>query len=368
MHCFSVVIPNLNQSRFLADALESLKHQTARFQLALMDGGSKDGFESVAESYSDIISWMRVGPDQGQAAAIAEGFAALDGDIVCWLNADDYYFPGALDRVAAFFQAHPKVDVVYGDAVHVKPDGGFLSYFPAIEVFDAKKIFRSCFICQPACFVRRRAYEAAGGLNTALKYTMDWDLWCRLVKSNAQFQYMPALLAAVRCYPQTKTLSGDRRRYYEIWRIGKTYGNQCLPIQWAGFYLYDLNFKKNTASGIEKILRWGLQQLRRAKKRFAPGPQDLLYGFHRWEHRVEGRCVIEIPWYHKAHVEKIRIQAKADSDRFQVRINQGLPMEIYLKNGWLEVSVPQNMGDCCRMRMESMRGSWELNDFILVER
>jgi glycosyltransferase involved in cell wall biosynthesis len=137
---FAIVIPNLNQSRFLPGALESLKHQSVKMDLALMDGGSTDGFDAVADRYRDIITYLRSGPDGGQARAIAAGAEKVSGDFFSWLNADDYYFPEALDKVSAVFETHPEIDVVYGDAVHVKPDGAFMSYFPAIEEFNPKAL------------------------------------------------------------------------------------------------------------------------------------------------------------------------------------------------------------------------------------
>ncbi|MHC4130054.1 MAG: glycosyltransferase family 2 protein, partial [Planctomycetota bacterium] len=190
MLSFAIVIPNLNQSHFLRTALESLRHQSVPFEVALMDGGSTDDLHSVIEPYSDIITFFRSRPDSGQADAIREGKNALSGDVVAWLNADDYYFAGALNRVAAAFEQDPELDVVYGDAVHVTPEGFFLSYFPRIQEFNRKDLTCSCFICQPSCFVRRSAYEALGGIDSSLRYTMDWDLWCRLSEHGARFCYL----------------------------------------------------------------------------------------------------------------------------------------------------------------------------------
>lgn len=90
MATFAIVIPNLNQSHFLSCALESLRFQSAPFNLAVMDGGSTDNFDEVVDRYSDLISHVRSRPDAGQAAAIKEGKEAVPGDIVSWLNADDY--------------------------------------------------------------------------------------------------------------------------------------------------------------------------------------------------------------------------------------------------------------------------------------
>lgn len=363
---FAIVVPSLNQSRFLADALESIRHQTAQVCLALMDGGSTDGFFDVAARYRDMTDHLESGPDGGQAAAIQKGKEIAQGDVVCWLNADDYYFPEALTRVAAVFEAHPEIDVVYGDAVHVTPEGDFLSYFPAVSEFSARLLPRSCFICQPACFVRRAAYEAAGGINPALKYTMDWDLWCRLAARGASFFYLPEPLAAVRCYPETKTLSGDRQRYREIRRIGKKYGNRRLPVAWLGFYRYDLSFKKRRTP-MERLVFWGLEGARGIKKRLFHEAVQTQYGFYRWSSRVDGRCLMQIPWYEEAKPRRLCLSVFPENACYRIAVNKGRETICQADQGRVVIDLPE-MTDAAylRVRMDCLtQREWEMRRFSL---
>ena len=90
---FAITIPNFNHSHFLPSALKSIKIQTVTNNVALMDGGSTDNLKAVIKEYSDLITYFRHKPDAGQAAAIQKGKENISGDIVAWLNADDYYFP-----------------------------------------------------------------------------------------------------------------------------------------------------------------------------------------------------------------------------------------------------------------------------------
>jgi glycosyltransferase involved in cell wall biosynthesis len=342
---FSLVIPNLNQSHFLPFAMESLRHQSAPFRLAVMDGGSVDNFPEVLKQYTDIVTYSRSAIDGGQAAAICEGLERVSGEIVSWLNADDYLFPGALDRVAALFEADPLLDVVYGDAIHVSGDGLFLSYFPPIQEFDANDLTRTCFICQPACFVRRSAYERVGGVDSSLVYTMDWDLWCRLARSGAKFQYLPEPLAAVRYYYGTKTLSGNRKRYMEVWRIEREYGGRLLPLSWFGLYLFHLIFKSKKTIG-EKAAFNILKSLRYLKKiliRSAGVRRNLpqtMYGFHRWEPVVESRCTIHLPWYDKRQWKKINLQVEPIDWTFEIVINNFSKNTTRAEGNHLVIDVP----------------------------
>lgn len=359
MLTFATVIPNFNQSHFLPTAFQSLRHQSVPLNLAVMDGGSTDNFEEVAEDFSDIITFLKAAPDEGQAAAIREGKNKVSGDIVAWLNADDYYFPGALDRVASCFEGDPEVDVVYGDAIHVTPEGFFLSYFPAIQEFSAKDLMRSCFICQPACFVRRTAYDMVGGIDPALHYTMDWDLWCRLSRSGAKFHYLNEPLAAVRVYPATKTLSGDRNRYLEIWRIEKKYGKRLLPFSWLGFYAYDLSCKgKRTL--IEDIAFRTLYNLRRLKKKLCENhgvtnsSGNTNHGFHRWEAMVDRRCVIELPWYDRRGWKKMHIKLQPVADRYEIWINDECCNYSRYGKDCLLVDVPPLKGALRKISIENL--------------
>lgn len=366
---FSIVIPNFNQSHFLPFALESLRHQSVPFNLAIMDGGSTDKFQEATEPYSDIITFLRSAPDAGQAAAIKEGKDLIPGDIVAWLNADDYYFPGALDKVAACLERHPDVDVVYGDAVHVTEEGFFLSYFPAIQEFHAQELTRSCFICQPACFVRRSAYQKAGGLDPNLHYTMDWDLWCRLSQSGAKFHYLRDVLAAVRYYPGTKTLSGDRNRYLEIWRIERKYGQRLFPLSWLRFYLFDLNFKEKKKIP-EKIVISIWKPLRRIKKRLGRlqdlknGLGRIKYGFHPWESVVMGKGTIHLPWYDKRPWKRIRLQVAPDDQSYRITVNDADPDIVFAKEGLLYVNIPPLDKPCLEISIECLaQRHWTLLDF-----
>ncbi len=368
MPSFAVVIPNYNQSRYLGTALESLRHQPVPFQLALMDGGSTDGLGEAIGPYRDLLSCWHSGPDGGQAAAIRQGLQRIQGDVVCWLNADDYYFPGALSKVGAFLDENPGVDAVYGDAVHVTPEGFFLSYFPPIQEFDLHDLTKSCFICQPACFVRRSAYENVGGLDAALRYTLDWDLWHRLARAGARFQYLPQLLAAVRYYPETKTVSGSGRRYMEIWRIERKYGRRIYPSSWLGSFLYFSKFKP-VKSFPERLLLQCLEVLRNAKRAVLGTTKHgrmlggTLYGFHRWEPLVQGAGTIRLPWYGKSGWKHLTLGVDPPEAVYRIGIDDGQAVDLRAKGGRVRLEPPPSTGPERAITVECLeRKTWKFLD------
>ncbi|WP_051184471.1 glycosyltransferase family 2 protein [Desulfatiglans anilini] len=358
MTSFAITIPNLNQSRFLTTALESLRHQTAPFEIALMDGGSTDGFPHVAEYYTDIITYSRSGKDGGQSAAIKEGFDRVSGDIVAWLNADDYYFPDTLRKVADCFDKNPDVDVIYGNAVFVTPEGFFLSYYPSVKhCQDISEIYKACIICQPACFVRRRAYDEIGMINTSLVYTMDWDLWCRLAKKGAKFLYLPEVLAAVRYYEGTKTLSCSMRRYWEIYRIELLY-NHFIPFVTIEFMDYDvivLNKQTKTTRAFRqfynKVYAPFKSTYRKLFQRQDVSYEGLLYGFHRWDQIVEGTCKIYLPWYEKQFWRNLKLKAAPLDFNYEISIDGRKVNAPTLEDNTLIQPIPPSNGHAHEIRI-----------------
>jgi glycosyltransferase involved in cell wall biosynthesis len=151
------------------------------------------------------VRWVSE-PDRGQTEAINKGWKQTTGDIVAWLNADDFYYPGALRQVAAFLDAHPDVDGVYGDCDYVDPAGRHLRPYPA-RPYDYLLLVREArdFIPQPATFVRRRVLESVGLLDESLHFVMDFEYWLRLGLRHT-LAYLPVRLAATRLHPEAKSV------------------------------------------------------------------------------------------------------------------------------------------------------------------
>ena len=220
----SIVTPSFNTAQFLGDAIKSVLAQDwPRVNYVVMDGGSTDGSVDVLRSFGDRIQWVSQ-KDDGQSDALNKGFARLGGDILGWLNSDDTYIPGAFREVMEYFQAHPDVDVVYGNANFIDAAGNLIGPCVHIEPYSARRLFYySDFIVQPATFFRRRAFEAVGGIDASLYFGMDYDLWLRLA-TRFKFAYVPKLLANYRWLDSNKTAVGGFKRIDELQRILARHG------------------------------------------------------------------------------------------------------------------------------------------------
>ncbi|MGY6277139.1 glycosyltransferase [Methylomonas sp. MgM2] len=302
----SIAIPVYGQANFLQSALESIRVRNNYVNLAIMDATPDDSVQEVLNGYSGLFAYHRHGPDQGQTAAIQEGWDNTDGEIIAWLCADDYYFPYTLDLIRQVFIDHPDVDVVYGDSVFVDECEKFIGYFPAIKK-SINAITRECCISQPSCFVRRTAFEKIGGkLNDGLHYTMDWDLWIRLYKSGAKFYYLNKPLSVVRMYPGTKTSSRSWQRFYEIGQHLFNNNNPFSAIRsLLGFYYQDL--LSNQTNGFDRLML-NLLNCYRSLKTIKPHPSsenDMNYGFYKNNHLVGSEVEVYLPWYKKEKPSRV---------------------------------------------------------------
>lgn len=111
----SVIIGNYNYGHFIAEAIDSVLRQTYRhFELIVVDDGSTDGSKEVIRAYGEkLIAIFQ--SNGGQGAAFNTGIAQAQGEIVCFLDADDYFHPDKLSRIVAGFRDHPQwVQISHG--------------------------------------------------------------------------------------------------------------------------------------------------------------------------------------------------------------------------------------------------------------
>ena len=215
----SIVTPSFNQGRFLEETIQSVLSQDyPHIEYMVVDGGSTDGSVEIIRRYQDRLAWWVSETDQGQTDAINKGFARANGDILAWINSDDTYQPGAVSEVVSFFESHPEVGMVYGDANLIDEQGQLLGRFPARQT-DYRRLRRGyVHIPQQAAFFRTSLWRQVGPLDPSFYFAMDYDLWVRLAKIS-NLKYQPRLWANFRLHGQGKSAVSDDRCYPEMLRV-----------------------------------------------------------------------------------------------------------------------------------------------------
>lgn len=221
----SIVMPSMNQGRYLAQALASAVAQETPqtpIEIVVADAGSTDDTVAILRGYGDRVIWWSK-PDRGQANALNLAIARSSGDTICALNCDDLLEPGAVARAAAALQDHEDADVVYGGALWVDADGAPIGPYPTLDSSEAN--WRSgCVISHPTAFVRRSALGRFGGYDESLSYSLDYELWLRLFRGGARFHRIDDVLARVRLHRDAKTIRTIRPRYHEQEQVLRRHG------------------------------------------------------------------------------------------------------------------------------------------------
>jgi len=237
----SIVTPSYNMARYLPETIESVLSQDyPRIEYIVVDGGSTDETPQILDAYRDRLRSI-TGSDRGPSDATHQGFRQAHGDIFAWLNADDSYQPGAVRKAVEYLDAHPDVDVVYGEGWWINDSGAVISRYPTLP-FDAKILERDCFICQPAAFIRASSYRRCE-LDPDVNRSFDYDLWIRMAKAGLRFASIPDYLANSRMHAGAKTIY-EREIVFQASMnlLRRHYG--YIPLSWiVGYTAYRLDHR-----------------------------------------------------------------------------------------------------------------------------
>jgi len=202
----SIVTPSYNQAQFLETTIQRVLSQDyPNLEYMIVDGGSTDGSVEIIHRYQDRLAYWVSEPDKGQTDAINKGFLRATGDIVTWLNSDDYYLPGTLHRVADHFVRCPDVECVYGDLHIVDEQGGLFYVSKSMPYHYRTMLYGGAYVPQPASFYRRRAIARVGYLYHTLHHTMDVEYFIRFGKNGVRFSHMDEPLTCFRIHSMNKT-------------------------------------------------------------------------------------------------------------------------------------------------------------------
>jgi len=209
--CVSVLMPCMNPGTFLEEAIASVLMQPQCLELLIADGGSTDGSLSIIQSQAARDKRIRLlyGPDQGPGDALNKAFKAARGTLIGWLNADDLYQPGALERAVHSLNAHHKWLMVYGEGEEFNSMTGSRLRYPTLPPDAGLQAFRShCFICQPTVVFRRSMGILLGPFNTTFRTAFDLEYWLRAFAAFPdRIGYIPHQQAITRLHAHTITSS-----------------------------------------------------------------------------------------------------------------------------------------------------------------
>ena len=214
----SIITPSFNQARYLEATIQSVLSQDyPRIEYILIDGASTDGSTEIIRKYKDRFAYWVSEKDNGQAEAINKGLSREKGEIVAWLNSDDYYLPNTISEVTNVFEENPDIVMVYGDILAVDEHG------QTTNVLKYKQLSLENLLCfqiigQPSVFLRRAALEKAGLLDTSYHFLLDHHLWLRIAQQG-KILHVPQIWSAARYHAEAKNRAKAAEFGREAFRI-----------------------------------------------------------------------------------------------------------------------------------------------------
>jgi len=241
----SIVTPTFNAGPYVDQAIKSIRVQRYKnWEHIVVDGGSTDGTLSILKGYE----WQRnfrwtSEPDRGVYDAINKGLRNSNGEILCFLSADDLYLPWTLETVAKSFERESAADIIYGDGIVTAMANrfGIISFNP-----PSRSLESFCEVATPNTnpfFWKRQVYEELGGYDLTFKVASDYDFLSRASKKFKSAK-VNEVLSIWRYRPDS--ITGNRRQALEEFgrissRMKRLSSPKTGPLTWrarrARFFL-----------------------------------------------------------------------------------------------------------------------------------
>ena len=223
---FSIIVPSLNQPRFLDHCLKSVISQSEpSWELIVVDGGSGKEVMKILETYQKHFSHFISEPDTGQSDAVNKGLSLAKGTLVSWLNCDDFFEPKAFETIKKAFDRAPDRPFYAGNGYRSDENGKDrkLFYPKGFHISKEALKYGENEILQPATFINRSKFKAIGNqLDPGLHYALDTDLWIRLADLGEPL-LINKPIATLREYEETKSAQGGWARFEEIRQVAEKY-------------------------------------------------------------------------------------------------------------------------------------------------
>ena len=224
----SIVTPCLNAAATIGRTLDSVASQGyPGVEHVVVDGGSTDGTLELLAQFPEVKVVSE--PDEGLSDAVNKGIALASGELVGWLNADDWYLPGALAAVGEAADANPRAEwftggcpIVDGGGNEIR--GGVTAYKNFLLGHYSFPLYLSQnFISCPATFIRASALETVGPLRLDYSYSMDYDLFLLLARRGDPI-ILQRDLAVFAMAEGTKSMTGFDKQFSEHAEQARAHG------------------------------------------------------------------------------------------------------------------------------------------------
>lgn len=249
----SVITVSLNMADTIERTIKSVISQECdELEYIVIDGGSDDGTVDIIHKYEDYISYWCSESDNGIYDAMNKGLTVATGDIVAFLNSDDWYEENALKTVTAQFDE--ETDVLCGQVKAYKK-GQLIGIEPNRKI-PCEELFMGMCYCHQAIFTRRQVFEQYGYFDTRYMIAADYDWFLKLYVNGIRIKAVDVILANYnKAGISNQRLQTVFSEFYEIGRKALSQNKQmsedekriCIARQRE-------NYKSNMAYAIMNVI------------------------------------------------------------------------------------------------------------------
>lgn len=197
----SIITVVYNGIEYIGDCIESVLSQTyPDVEYIVVDGGSTDGTVERVRAYGTRIARFVSGPDKGLYDAMNKGLGLATGEVIGFLNADDFYrHDRVLEKTVALLN-RTGADAVYGDMIYVdRTDPQKVKRYWHSGRYRPGAFLWGWMPAHPSFFARKRVYDEYGGFRLDLKSAADYELMLRFIhKHRISLAYLSEVTVVMR--------------------------------------------------------------------------------------------------------------------------------------------------------------------------
>lgn len=184
----SIITVCLNSAKFMESTILSVLNQTYKnIEYIIIDGGSTDGTAEIIKKYEGKIDYWVSEPDKGISDAFNKGILASTGEIIGFINSQDYYFScDVIQKIVAVFINNKEAKIVYGKTYYVPVDSSEIVGVMG-EEFTEERMSKRNIMPHQSLFVRREVFEQFGLFRLEYKIVMDYEHLLRVTKTYKPF-------------------------------------------------------------------------------------------------------------------------------------------------------------------------------------
>lgn len=225
MPYFSIVIPVYNKEKFVSKTVESVLDQTfTDYEIIIVNDGSTDQSESKILAFNDAR--IKYFPKKNEGVAFARNFGIekASAEYICFLDADDFWFPNFLETMHHFISKLPE-QKVFAAAIEIETKNKLMkahysipkkSDFEIVDFFDASQ--KECVLWTSSVCIHKSVFEKVGTFDSKIKHGEDTELWIRI---GLQFPIVFIRKILARYVYDNESISRNSNYFFETYTFEK---------------------------------------------------------------------------------------------------------------------------------------------------